>query len=59
MDNPEPQKQLCTIRVVFPVETDEDAISYKQKITSVLAQVPDAQITFGLMNTPSAPQCKA
>jgi len=53
--NEEPQKQLCTLRIVFPVDTDEDAICYKQKITAVLANIPEAQIQFGLMNAPLKP----
>lgn len=58
MSNPEPQKQLCTLRIVFPVESDEKAIYFKQKVTAALVEIEDAQITFGLINAPSAPPCK-
>jgi len=53
MDNKQevqsPPKQLCTIRIGFPVDTDEQAIEYKKKIAAVLAEIPDAQIQFSLM----------
>lgn len=45
-------KELCTIRIMFPVESDEQAIEYKKKIASLLVQIPDAQINFGLMTMP-------
>lgn len=48
----ETPKQICTLRILFPIETDEDAISYKQKITSILSQIPDAQINFSLTTVP-------
>ena len=43
------QKQICQIRVVFPTETDEMAIEIKKKITSILSEIPDAQVHFALM----------
>ena len=46
-------KQVCTIRIIFPVDTDEQAISYKKKIGDVLADIPNIQIQFSLMS-PSA-----
>ena len=48
----EPKKELCSIRIMFPVDTDEQAISYKKKIAAVLAEIPDAQIQFSLANLP-------
>jgi len=49
---PEP-KEICSIRIAFPVETDEQAIEYKKKIGDVLADIPNVQIHFSLMS-PSA-----
>ena len=43
------EKQVCTIRIMFPVESDEQAIEYKKKITALLSERPDAQIHFGLI----------
>jgi len=45
-------KDICTIRVVFPVESDEQAIEVKRKIKEVVKDDPDAQIHFALMPTP-------
>jgi len=44
----ESPKQLCTLRIVFPVDDDEAAIEVKKKITEILAPMQDAQIIFGL-----------
>lgn len=41
-------KQVCSIRIMFPVETDEQAIEYKKKIGDVLADIPNARIEFAL-----------
>lgn len=48
-----PPKEICTIRIIFAVETDEQAIEYKKKIGDVLADIPNVQIQFSLMS-PSA-----
>jgi len=48
----QPEKELCTIRIMFPVDTDEQAIDYKKKISEVLAAIPEAQIQFSLMKAP-------
>lgn len=47
------QQQVCTIRIIFAVETDEQAIEYKKKIGDILADIPNVQIQFSLMS-PSA-----
>ncbi|GAI98584.1 unnamed protein product [marine sediment metagenome] len=49
------KKELCTIRIIFPVESDEKAIEYKKKIADLLAEIPDAQIQFGLSSVPTRP----
>jgi len=45
-------KQVCSIRIMFPVDTDEEGINYKRKITNILSPIPDAQIQFSLMTGP-------
>lgn len=45
-------KQVCTIRIMFAVDTDEQAIEYKKKITNVLSDIPQARIEFSLMSRP-------
>ncbi len=55
MDEPEqklPPKQVCTIQIGFPVDTDEQAIDYKKKIGDVLADIPQVRIEFSLMTLP-------
>lgn len=53
MDND--KKELCTIRIIFPVESDEKAIEYKRKIAVILAEIPDAQTQFNLTSLPPKP----
>ena len=56
MNEPEenkPPKQICTMRIVFPVDTDEQAITYKQKIGYVLSEIAYARIEFSLSTMPS------
>ena len=43
-------KQVCTIRVMFPVESDGQAIDYKKKINEALSNIPEARIEFSLAN---------
>lgn len=53
MDND--KKELCTIRILFPVESDEKAIEYKKEIAKILNDIPEAQIQFGLSSIPTRP----
>ncbi len=51
------KEQLCSIRIMFPVKSDEQAFDYKKKISGVLSEIPDAQIQFSLMTgKPPNPQ---
>lgn len=45
-------QQVCSIRIGFQVDTDEQAVEYKKKISAVLSDVPNAQIQFSLMTIP-------
>ena len=54
-NKPQTQTQVCSIRIGFPVETDEQAIEYKKKISEVLAPIPNARIDFSLMSVPIKP----
>lgn len=47
------RKEVCSIRIMFPVESDEQAIEYKKKITALLAEIPDVQIHFTIGTMPS------
>lgn len=48
MDND--KKELCSIRVMFPVASDEDAIKAKHKLQEALADIPDVNIQFSISN---------
>lgn len=47
--------EICQIRIMFPVESDDEAIAYKRKIKEALSDKPDAQIQFSLMSAPKQP----
>ena len=51
----QPKIQICTLRIMFPVDTDEQAIEYKKKIGDVLAAMPKARIEFALSTVPDMP----
>ncbi|GAH68189.1 unnamed protein product, partial [marine sediment metagenome] len=36
------KKEVCSIRIMFPIDTDEQAIDYKKKITAMLSEIPEA-----------------
>ncbi|GAH45452.1 unnamed protein product [marine sediment metagenome] len=46
------KKEICSIRIMFPVESDEQAIDYKKKIAAALADNPDAHMEFRLTDIP-------
>jgi len=52
--------QICSIRIGFPVTSDEQAIEYKKKLTAVISSIPNARIEFSLMivpvDSPNGPQ---
>jgi len=48
------KQEVCQIRIMFPVETDEQAIEYKKKIAEILSDKPDAQIHFAISSIPPA-----
>jgi len=50
--------QVCSIRIMFPVTSDEQAIEYKKKISAVLADIPDARIEFSLTDIPPRPSIR-
>jgi len=49
------KQEICSIRIMFPVNSDDEAIAYKKKIAAILSEIPDAQIQFSLMQTPPPP----
>jgi len=51
--NPPQPKEICTIRIVFPVISDEEALAAKKAICKFLEPTPDAQIHFAIMPNPA------
>ena len=47
---PEPKQEICQIRIIFPVDSDEQAIDYKKKIAAILSEISEATIQFSLMS---------
>ncbi|GAJ05494.1 unnamed protein product [marine sediment metagenome] len=48
-------QQICSIHIGFPVDTDEQAIEYKKKISAILADIPQVRIEFSLSAMPVRP----
>ncbi len=44
------EKQVCIIKIVFPVSSDDEAIKVKKKIASTLTEIPETVINFSLMS---------
>lgn len=54
--NPEqPPQQVCTFNIMFPVNSDEQAIEIKQKLGAVLSEISEARIDFSLRTMPTRP----
>lgn len=53
--SPPQPKEVCAIRIAFPVESDEQAIEYKKKIGDVLSDMPNALIEFSIKTIPQRP----
>ena len=47
------KQEVCTIRIMFPVVSDEQAIEYKKKIAEVLKQIHNVQTQFSIISAHS------
>jgi len=45
-------KEVCSIRIMFPVETDEQALDAKKKISEALSDISGVRIDFNLVTSP-------
>ncbi len=45
-------KELCTVRIVFPVDSDDQALNIKRKLRDALGDVPQARLDFSLTSMP-------
>jgi len=52
-ESPQSLSEVCTIRVMFPVESDEQAILIKRSIQDLLKGMSDSQVHFGIMPNPT------
>lgn len=52
---PTPKEEICSIRIMFPIESDEQAIDLKKKIKAVFPDDTDAHFTFEIMTMPVRP----
>ena len=52
MADPETVRQVCTITIVFPVESDEQAVTVKQQLSAVTATLADVHTDFRIMTVP-------
>ncbi len=44
------EKQVCIIKIVFPVSSDDEAINLKKKIAVLLDEIPETVMNFSLMS---------
>lgn len=51
---PVPQ-EICTIRIMFPVVTDQQALDCKQTISKAMGGIPNVRIDFNIMSMPPRP----
>ena len=51
--NPQTLPEVCSIRIGFPVKSDEEAIEYKRKISEILINIPSVRIEFSLTRIPN------
>lgn len=42
------KKEVCTMQIMFPIDSDEKAIECKKKIEEVLSDNPDAEVRFSI-----------
>lgn len=47
--------EICSIRIMFPVKSDEQALDCKKKIKDALSDVPDVQTQFSIMSASPMP----
>ena len=46
--------EICTMRICFPVESDDQALTVKKKIGDILNDIPDASVQFTLQSARAA-----
>lgn len=55
MDNS--NKEICIIKLMFPVDSDEQAFNCKKKAGEMLKDIPESQVDFRIISgRPPMPQ---
>ncbi len=54
-NKPNAMKQVCGMRIAFPIESDEQAIEYKKKISAVLSDLTNVRLDFNITDIPAMP----
>ena len=49
---PKTVSEVCTIAIMFPVVSDEQAVEYKRKIREVVGEVEGVRIDFRIAQIP-------
>lgn len=44
--------EVCSIRIMFPVKSDEEALACKKKIGEIFTDMPDVVIQFAINSGP-------
>ena len=44
------EKDVCSIRIMFPVDSDEQAFDCRKKIQSALSGIPDTHTDFRIVS---------
>lgn len=50
-----PAKQLCSINIMFPIQSDDEAIEVKKKIQDILSTIADCKFDFRIVSMPVNP----
>ncbi len=45
-------QEICSIRIMFPVQSDEQALDCKKKIQTALGDIENVNIQFSITNMP-------
>lgn len=48
-------KEICTLRIMFPVVSDEQALDIKKKVSAIVNEISNAQIHFAIVPSPPLP----
>jgi len=50
-----PKQEICSIAIIFPAESDEQAITIKQNISKLVSEIEGVRIHFNISASPIKP----